>query len=219
MISLSNKYFFGRALERTGTALVVVSVLLLLITFAPVLQEELKYQILPPQKAKEVISAAEMSARNLTPDQVLVPKSEEFGIVIPKIGANALIIPGVDWQDSSAYQQALTQGVAQAKGTKNPGETGNVFLFAHSGTDLLQANRYNAIFYLIDKLQFGDEIVVFFHKEKFIYHVTEKKTVKPEQLEYLTGDTNQKTITLMTCFPAGTTYERLLVIATQDEKF
>ncbi len=193
-----------------------VSVLVLGLTFFPVLREEAKYQFLPSQEHKTVISRMDERAQTI-PSQVLLPVSEDFGIVIPKIGANARIIPDVDWEDGAVYQRALTEGVAHARGTAKPGERGNVFLFSHSGVDFLEANRYNALFYLIDKLNPGDDIVVFFEGQKFEYRVIEKKKVAPEELEYLKGSEDQKTLTLMTCWPAGTTLQRLLVIAQQVE--
>ena len=146
---------------------------------------------------------------------VIVPVDEDFGIIIPKIGANARVIPDVDWRDADVYQKALADGVAQAAGTARPGELGNVFLFSHSGVDFLEANRYNALFYLIDKLVTDDEITLLYRGEKFVYRVVEKKMVAPDSLEYLGGDNTTKTLTLMTCWPAGTTLKRLLVVAEQ----
>ncbi len=215
MINLPIKLSQERILRWTGTALVVVSVLVLLSTFFPVLLEEAKYQLLPSQEHKAVVTKEMQEEVGLPPSQVIVPASEEFGIVIPKIGANAPVIADVDWQDSRVYQSVLARGVAHAKGTKKPGEAGNVFLFSHSGVDFLEANRYNALFYLIDKLQPGDDITVFYRGDKFVYRVTEKLRVAPDRLEYLVGSGDQKTLTLMTCWPAGTTLERLLVIAEQ----
>ena len=52
----------------------------------------------------------------------------------------------------------MSEGVAQAKGTAVPGEEGNVFIFSHSGSDFYQADRFNAVFYLLDKLGKGDQI-------------------------------------------------------------
>lgn len=216
MINLPTKLGRDRIQRLTGTALVGVSVLVLGLTFFPVLREEAKYQFLPSQEHKTVISRMDERAQTI-PSQVLLPVSEDFGIVIPKIGANARIIPDVDWEDGAVYQRALTEGVAHARGTAKPGERGNVFLFSHSGVDFLEANRYNALFYLIDKLNPGDDIVVFFEGQKFEYRVIEKKKVAPEELEYLKGSEDQKTLTLMTCWPAGTTLQRLLVIAQQVE--
>lgn len=216
MIKLPSKLWRLRIQRLTGTALVGVSVLVLGLTFFPVLREEAKYQFLPSQEHKTVISREDERAQAI-PSQVLFPVSEEFGIVIPKIGANARIIPDVDWEDGVAYQRALAEGVAHARGTAKPGEWGNVFLFSHSGVDFLEANRYNALFYLIDKLNPGDDIIVFFEGQKFTYQVAEKKKVAPDELEYLKGSEDQKTLTLMTCWPAGTTLKRLLVIAKQVE--
>jgi sortase A len=147
--------------------------------------------------------------------KAIYPVDERSGIVIPKIGANASVIPDVDWQDSSVYQQALTKGVAHAKGTSHPGEPGNVFIFAHSGVDFYEASRYNAVFYLLGKLVAGDEIYLFQDGKKLVYRVSDTRTVAPEQVEYLSGDATKKTLTLMTCWPAGTTYKRLVVLADQ----
>jgi len=143
----------------------------------------------------------------------ITPIDEAFGIVIPKLGANARIIPNVNPYDSSVYQQALTQGVAHATGTVFPGRVGNVFLFSHSSVNFYEANRYNSIFYLLYKLEIGDEINLYYKGEKFVYRVTEKKTVNPKDVSYLTGQTTKKVVTLMTCWPPGTTTKRLLVIA------
>lgn len=212
MSNLFSKFSLSVVLERTGIALVAVSVLVLFLTFLPLIKEEVRYQFLPLQDAP-VVSVAEQLALGLSDEEVELPVDEAFGIVIPKIGANASVIPDVDWKNERVYQQALTKGVAQAQGTAKPGMPGNVFLFSHSGVDFFQASRYNAVFYLIDKLQSEDEIILFYQKEKFLYRVTEKKIVNQDEVEYLEGDDNQETLTLMTCYPAGTTLKRLLVRA------
>lgn len=207
-------------IQKTGTALVAVSVLILLFTFFSVIKEEVKYQFLP-QRDAVVVSKKEAEKKlenNIQPaSNVIYPVDEEFGIVIPKISANAKVIPDVDWQNSNEYQRALTKGVAHAAGTAHPGEAGNVFIFSHSGVDFYEANRYNALFYLLNKLVPGDEIDVFYKSQKFVYRVAEQKIVAPENVEYLTGDKTKKTLTLMTCWPAGTTLKRLIVIAEQVE--
>lgn len=209
--------------RKAGIALIAVSALVLLLTFFPVVTEEIKYQLLPKHDDALVITREEAEKKSedgtqtQTASAVIYPVDEDFGIVIPKIAANAKVIPDVDWQDSGVYQKALTQGVAQAKGTAYPGEVGNIFLFAHSGVDFYEANRYNALFYLINKLVPGDEMYVFYKGQKFVYLVAAKKTVSPENVEYLKGDPTKKTLTLMTCWPAGTTISRLIVVAEQVE--
>jgi len=206
-------------LEKTGIALVAVSVFVLFYTFYPVIQAEVGYQLLPRGNEKIVLTETELRDRQrenpLRANEVLVPVDEAFGIVIPKIEANARVIQDVSWTIPSVYQEALSRGVAHAEGTALPGEEGNVFLFSHSGVDFLEANRYNALFYLIDKLVAGDEIILMFEGKKYRYEVTKKEVVSPERLEYLKGEQDTKMLTLMTCTPAGTTLRRLVVLAKQ----
>ncbi len=209
-LSLNNVWVW---LEKIGVALVALSIGILFLTFFPVLREEAKYQFLPKQDEAVVLVKGEEPS--VSENKVIVPVDENFGIVIPKIRANARVIAGVDWQDSQVYQRALVEGVAQANGTANPGERGNVFLFSHSGVDFFEANRYNALFYLIDKLVTGDEIIILYQGKKFTYQVTEKKIVSSDSVEYVQGDMSKQTLTLMTCWPAGTTLKRLIVIADQ----
>lgn len=49
----------GQILHITGTALVAVSVLLLLVTFSPVIREEIKYQLWPIHSDALVLSDTE----------------------------------------------------------------------------------------------------------------------------------------------------------------
>lgn len=166
--------------------------------FYPVLQIELNYQL---------------QSTNLTKiPKVIEPIDTEFGIIIPKISANAKIVANVNPFNANEYQYALTKGIAHAKGTVFPGQAGNVFLFSHSSVNFYEAQRYNSIFYLLEKLQKGDEIDIYYKKEKFIYQVTDKKIVDSQAIQYLKGNGFGKTLTLMTCWPPGTTWKRLLVL-------
>ena len=147
--------------------------------------------------------------------QVLIPEDPSFSIVIPKIGANARVITGVDTANERAYSAALKQGVAQALGTAFPGEGGHIFLFAHSTDYWWNVSSYNAIFYLLGKLIKGDDINIFYKGERFVYRVIDTKVVDPSEVEYITRKTNREFLTLQTCWPLGTTFKRLLVFATR----
>lgn len=215
----SNKWY-GRLAEAAGLVLMTGSVVIALMTFWPLLAEEWRYQRSDQPSSARVVLQDESSSE-IEPVEsaissepaVVRPVDEEFGIVIPKIGANAAVVADVDWKDSAVYQRALTRGVAHAVGTAHPGESGNIFLFAHSGIDFYEAVRYNAVFYLINKLELGDEITLIYRKQKFIYRVTEQKIVASEDVEYITGHPDREALTLMTCWPAGTTLRRLVVVA------
>ncbi len=198
----------------TGIALVAMSVLLFSAIFFPVIKEEIKYQFSSKSNDVKVENREKAGKEGMekSTEELMIPVDDEFGIVIPKISANAKVIPGVDSQNPDIYQRALTKGVAHAKGTSYPGGEGNIFIFAHSSADFFEASRYNAVFYLLSKLEKGDEIDIFYRKQKYRYVVDGKKTVGAGNVEYLDKNSGNR-LTLMTCWPPGTTLKRLLVIA------
>lgn len=147
--------------------------------------------------------------------RLLIPKNTQFGLVIPKIGANATVIPNVDPGNEPEFLQALQSGVAHARGTVFPGQQGNIYLFAHSTDNWWNVGRYNAIFYLLKDVSKGDKVIVFFEDIRHNYVVTESKIVEANDISYLVDSQKSGTETLImqTCWPPGTTWKRLLVFA------
>ena|SRR3990167_7951544 len=147
------------------------------------------------------------------PVEVLVPADPNFSIIIPKIGANAKVIANVNAASELEYTAALKKGVAHAGGTSFPGEDSSIYLFAHSTDYFYNVGTYNAIFYLIYKLEIGDEISLIYKGVRYKYLVSEKKIVSANEVQYLTRKTDFEYLTLQTCWPLGTTFKRLLVFA------
>lgn len=143
----------------------------------------------------------------------LTPPNTDFAITIDRIGAASPIIKDVDPFNSLVYQRALRDGIAHARGTNVPGRGGNIFLFAHSSADLLTAERYNSVFYLMHHLEQGDVIKVWYQGVEHDYAVSEKKLVASSDTQYLTEKSAGEQLTLMTCWPPGTSLKRLIVIA------
>ena len=147
-------------------------------------------------------------------DQILVPADTQFSITIPKIGASAKIYPNVDPANSSEFLPVLQKGIAHAKGSVFPGFSGNVYLFAHSADNWWNVGRYNAVFYLLKNLTSGDSVTVFFENVRHDYVVDTVFTMNPEDTTYLKGPQNGKEqLVLQTCWPPGTTWKRIVVIA------
>ncbi len=74
------------------------------------------------------------------------------------------------------------------------------------------------MFALLDKLEKGDEIIIYYYQKKFVYKVTEHREVKPGDVKTLESrDNSKKELSLMTCWPVGTTLDRLIVFAELDE--
>ncbi len=214
-------------LRTVGNFLVLSSLFMIGKTFYQPVREEVRYYIDQAAHKQYVISTVKISpadnrpkgllaqAFNIKPIEVLSPADPNFSIVIPKIGANSRVIAAVNAADESVYLPDLQKGVAQAAGTAYPGEGGHIFLFAHSTDYFWNVGTYNAVFYLLYKLQLDDEVDLFYKGQRYVYKVVNREIVDPSQVQYLTRKTNREFLTLQTCWPPGTTLKRLLVFATR----
>lgn len=221
--------FFTVLFVRTiGNFIFLFSIFLLLRTFYLPLGLEIKFALeqyfnkqyivgeiatIQESSSEDSQSLSQVLA-NLKKTEVLIPKDPNFSVIIPKIGANANVIPNVNVIDEKDYMEKLRLGVAHADGTKFPGENGNIFLFAHSTDYAWNVSTYNAIFYLLYKLEEGDEVDLFYKGKRYKYTVNGKKIINPTEVEYLTRETNEELLTLQTCWPPGTSLQRLLIFAT-----
>jgi sortase A len=204
-----------------GNALIFFSVIIVVKTlYQPIVQEIKFFSDKENNKKYVVVDSAKKDKVNFLKTfdnvgnvEILQPEDPYFSIIIPKIGANSKVIPNIDPSNENIYLPALEKGVAHALGTAFPGEGGHVFLFAHSTDYFWNVNNYNAVFYLLYKLEFNDEIDLFYKNQRIAYRVLDKKVVDPSEIEYLTKKTDGEFLTLQTCWPLGTTLKRLMVFA------
>lgn len=205
-------------IRTVGAGLFSFALLSLMFSFGPIIQEELDYRM--GKKSLDVVNV-DFSPQIVEAERTVAVQKEAlsfgvssyFSVVIPKISATSNVIANVDTSDKDEYLDALKKGVAHAKGTYFPGQNANIFLFSHSTDSPLNFARYNAIFYLLKKLEEGDKIIIFFADKKYDYEVTEKFIAEPEDVSWLTSGGEGEKLILMTCDPPGTTWHRLLVIA------
>lgn len=208
--------FKRRKLAIIGLVLILLAFLPVIATFYSVIWQEIAFSL--RTKPQDAVISYENVSNKTDPKVVsplsptIVPVDLDFSIVIPRINANSKIIENVDPEVTALYQKALTKGVAHAAGSSTPDKLGNVFLFAHSSDNFINANRYNSVFYLLHHLEKGDFFYITYKKLTYKYLVTEKKVVFPDAVEYLKGDPQKYMATLMTCWPAGTTLNRLVVV-------
>lgn len=186
-------------------------------SYGPIISQEIKYYLktITPNSAEKALTGQVPSGAALEFETKTEPVDTEFGIMIPKIEANAPVVKNVDPFDAEIYQRKLAEGVAHAQGTGLPGQDKTMFLFAHASGDITMARRYNSIFYLLNKMEAGDEIKIYYQGAPYTYKVSEVKQVAPEDVEFLNDDPNTDLI-LMTCTPPGTTWRRLLVMANKE---
>ncbi len=142
---------------------------------------------------------------------------KDWEITIPKIEITAPIIMNIDGNNEEEYLRSLQRGVAQLRGTKIPGQKGNVFIFGHSSYLFYDPGEYKTIFRKLDDLDNGDEIVVKSNLGEYKYKVFDKKIINPDEVQ-VTQDVikGEETLSLMTCNPPGTTFRRLVVVAKRE---
>ena len=193
-----------------ATALIGLALTVILFIFGPVIKQELSYSF-------NRMSGVQYSIDNIDVWSFQRPINApniNFSIIIPKLNAVSAIVENVDPLNQDEYLNALKKGVAHARGSAFPGSVGNVFLFAHSTDTLINVGRYNAVFFLIGHLTEGDEVDVYYKGRLYKYIVYDKKVVEPTDAEYLgTLTEGEKTLTLQTCYPPGTTFKRLVILA------
>ncbi|MDQ3098708.1 MAG: sortase [bacterium] len=213
-----------------GNTLIIGSLVFVLSQFYPVLAAEVGYRWERATTDRNVeeaqipenirIPATATNSAEVTPKPLPAltdePVNQDFGIVIDKIHANSAIISDVDPFNANEYDAALKRGVAHAKETRYPGETGNVYLFAHNTLNAWDIRNYNAVFYLLHNLDAGDRISTFYKKERFDYIVFDKQIHSAKNLAPLETQYSEPVLSLQTCWPPGTTWQRLIVRAKLD---
>jgi sortase A len=119
-------------------------------------------------------------------------------IQIPAIDIDAPVVQGDGWEQ-------LKKGVGQHIGTANPGEKGNVVLSAHN-------DIFGEIFRELDRLETGDEVVVYTNQRSYTYIVSQSRIVEPTMVEVMKS-TSQPTVTLISCYPYLVDNQRIVVTA------
>jgi len=143
----------------------------------------------------------------------------ENRIIIPKIGKNIPLldikqttVEGVD-ELNNIFMDELENGVVRYPGSAKPGENGNAFIFGHSSNNVWEKGEYNDVFALLDHVIYDDEVIVYYGQEKHTYKIKTKNVIRPWDVSVLESDKNddKSQITLMTCWPIGTTLNRLIL--------
>lgn len=124
-------------------------------------------------------------------------------IQIPALNIDAPMVQGDGWEQ-------LMKGVAQHLGTANPGEKGNMVLSGHNDV-------YGEVFRYLDRLEPGDEIVVFTYNRTYTYLVEGWKVVNPDQVEVM-APTSDETLTFISCYPYLVDNQRIVVKARLKKK-
>ncbi|PIS07597.1 hypothetical protein COT78_02775 [Candidatus Berkelbacteria bacterium CG10_big_fil_rev_8_21_14_0_10_43_13] len=149
----------------------------------------------------------------LEEEKYSTPNVADNHIAIPVLDVNAPVTFGVN----NVYKEVesnLINGVIQINGTSLPGQTGNIYITGHSSNYVWVKSDYNSIFALLDKLVIGDQIYINYNDVVYVYQVFDTKIVVPSDISLLKA-TNDSRLTLVTCWPVGTSLKRVVVLANQ----
>ena len=146
---------------------------------------------IPEHLRPMVQSLADIAAPTPGPEQAI-------RIQIPALKVDAPIVQGDGWEQ-------LKKGVGQHIGSANPGQNGNIVLSAHDDV-------YGELFRYLDKLNPGDQVILYTQQRQYIYVVTQTIFVEPTQVEVMAPTANP-TATLISCYPYLVDKQRIVVFA------
>jgi sortase A len=140
-------------------------------------------------------------------DAKTLDEPDEDRIVIPKAGIDIEYRSGgSEVLDSYAWHRFPERG--------DPENGGNFIISAHRFEIGFTPNetRRKSPFYHVEKLEVGDQIIVDYNKKRYGYEITEKTSVKPDQVE-IESTSEEAKLTLYTCTLSGSSDGRVVFIA------
>jgi sortase A len=124
-------------------------------------------------------------------------------IQIPALDFDAPVVQGDGWEQ-------LKKGVGQHLGTPDPGQNGNLVFSAHNDV-------YGEIFRHLDRLQSGDEVIVYTNQRAFVYKVAQTQIVEPTRVDVM-APTQEPVVTLISCYPYLVDNQRIVITASLSEE-
>lgn len=135
---------------------------------------------------------------------------------IPRLN---LQVPLIWSTDPSQFDKDLSKGVVHYPGTAMPGEIGTIYVSGHSSDYIWKRNQFAQIFAKLNVLEAGDDVFVDVYDingntHTFRYQVSVKNVYAPNDQAQFVDNTANK-LNLSTCWPIGTTKDRLVVTAVE----
>lgn len=137
----------------------------------------------------------------IVPDtkQNVIPRDNR--LVIPKIGVDYEIVEGPD-------EKTLDRGIWRIPQTSTPDQGSNTVLTGHRFRYLSGPKTL----YLLDQMNVGDIVIVYWQGKEYDYEVVERRIVNPDAVEIL-ENTSFPQLIIFTCTPLFSTKQRLVLFA------
>jgi len=193
-----------RSPKRFFSFLITLPVIVILYIVSPLIIGEIRYHLVV-KKQPEVIQSKFR--------YVLSPNDNEMELIIPKIAVRTKVLINIDPNKETEYNQILDNKAAHASGSSLPGQKGLIYLFGHSTNSIFNLDFFNPVFYSVKNLEKNDQIAILYQGRVYTYQINEKKIVEADDLTDLKAEPNEEKLILQTCWPPGTSWKRLLLIA------
>ncbi|MDA1292639.1 MAG: sortase [bacterium] len=154
--------------------------------------------------------------------------SRAWSIVIPSLGIRApVLLPSMKNWSSRAWdmleeqmQVGLNHGAVAYPHSSGPGRKGNLIIAGHSSppTESARNSEFGSLFSKLPTINIGEEISIVTNGSPVRYRVEEKTIVSPQTTSILEQQYDESILKLITCFPVGTTRDRMIILAKKIEE-
>jgi sortase A len=158
------------------------------------------------------------AANDFTNPNAWFPTAPQKKIVTP-VNTYTLTIAKLKIQDAAVTVAGDDLGVSLVHygGTALPGEYGTTVIFGHSALpQFYNPKNYKTIFSTLPLMKAGDEIYITYDGITYKYIVYDLAVTGPSDLSALAQQFDDSYLTLVTCVPPGTYWQRFHVFARLD---
>src|SRR5260221_1129053 len=177
-----------------------------------------QYTLVSPATIKSLLAAGMNSIRGVdytnaenwfpgfVPTKSTQPKVSTYLLSIPKLQITNAFVSTVD--------NDLASHLVNFEGTAIPPEKGNAVIFGHSTLpQLFNPTNYKTILANAYKLQVGDTLIATVENVGYTYRIYSITVVNPDDTRALIQQYDDRYLTLITCTPPGTIWQRLIIKA------
>ncbi|OGZ77110.1 MAG: hypothetical protein A2280_01125 [Candidatus Staskawiczbacteria bacterium RIFOXYA12_FULL_37_10] len=132
---------------------------------------------------------------------------------IPKLGISVPIIFSQS-SDTKIIMQDLDGGVVFYPGSVYPGQIGQMVILGHSAPEGWPKIKHDWVFSDLGDLNHGDEVLISLNNKQYTYAVKQKTIIaRGENVSSGAANSNSNTLSLISCWPPGKDYQRIVVRA------
>lgn len=183
----------------------------------------------PEQSQSETDHGSAPATADRQREELLQWETHEFSVLsIPSLSIRApVFLPSRrywdarDWETLERQMQAgLLYGAVAYPHSVVPGDHGTVIIAGHSSPpgERARESRYGEIFASLPQIAEGERIMLRGAGQTVVYAVTQTMIVPAGDTTVLQQQRSASLLTLITCYPVGSTKERFVVIARRVEQ-